>query len=97
MSKSKKPSSGWDAEALRAQSVAQSLRMVEMVDEADKRSIGTWYRLPRGTENWHYVRCGLKGQTPPSPWRGSSVSTAMSRPTRTCGSLASSATVIACS
>jgi len=61
MSKSKKPTSGWDVEALRAQSVAQSLRLVEMVDEADKRSIGTWYRLPAGTETWHYVRCGLKG------------------------------------
>lgn len=50
----------WDAETLRAQSVAQSLRMIEMVDEADRRSIGTWYRLPRGAENWHYVRCGIK-------------------------------------
>ena len=61
MSKSKAASKGgWDAEALRAQAVAKSLQMIEMVDEADRRSVGTWYRLPRGTENWHYVRCGIK-------------------------------------
>tara|TARA_R100000655_G_scaffold24510_4_gene49617 strand:- start:1358 stop:1858 length:501 start_codon:yes stop_codon:yes gene_type:complete len=63
MSKSKttsKSASTWDAEALRAQSVAQSMKMIEMVDEADRRSVGTWYRLPRGTETWHYVRCGIK-------------------------------------
>ena len=35
--------------------------MIEMVDEANARSIGTWYRLPPGAENWHYVRCGIKG------------------------------------
>jgi hypothetical protein len=63
MSKPTKPATGatWDAEALRAQSVAQSLKMIEMVDEADRRSVGTWYRLPRGAEHWHYVRCGVKG------------------------------------
>ena len=64
MTKSKKPAAStakWDAEAMRAKSVAASIRLVEMVDEADKRSIGTWYRLPVGTETWHYVRCGLKG------------------------------------
>jgi len=64
MTKAKKPAAGkatWDAEAMRAKSVAASMRMVEMVDEADKRSIGTWYRLPVGTEAWHYVRCGIKG------------------------------------
>jgi len=62
MSKAKTPAKAatWDAETLRAQSVAKSLQMIEMVDEADRRSVGTWYRLPRGSENWHYVRCGIK-------------------------------------
>ena len=36
MSKSKAATKGgWDAEALRAQAVAKSLQMIEMVDEAD--------------------------------------------------------------
>ena len=52
---------GFDVEAARARSVAQSEKMIQMVELASDRSIGTWYRLPRGTEQWNYVRCGLKG------------------------------------
>ena len=60
--KTTKPSepAGFDVEAARAQSVAQSLKMIETIDAANDRSVGTWYRLPRGTENWHYVRCGIQ-------------------------------------
>jgi len=57
----KKQAPKWDTEALRAQSVAQSVKVADFIDEADRRSCGTWYRLPAGTEDWHYVRCGLRG------------------------------------
>lgn len=53
-------STGFDVEAARAQSVAQSLKMIDTLDAANARSVGTWFRLPRGTEAWHYVRCGIQ-------------------------------------
>lgn len=52
----------FDFEAARAKSVLASTRMIELVDQAERMSIGSWY-FPDGwpderMKSWHFVRCG---------------------------------------
>ena len=53
----------FDFEAARAKSVLASNRMIELVETAERMSIGSWY-FPNGwpderLKKWHFVRCGL--------------------------------------
>ena len=53
----------FDFEAARAKSVLASNRMIELVETAERMSIGSWY-FPNGwpderLKKWHFVRCGM--------------------------------------
>ena len=56
----------WDFEAAKAKSVLASTRMIEMVDQSERQSIGAWYFTSgwpdERMKNWHFVRCGMRGR-----------------------------------
>ena len=58
--KSKKAPSNLSAEDMQAAATLKLQAWIEQIDEAERRSVGTWYDLPPGFERWHFVRCGLK-------------------------------------
>lgn len=53
-----------DVEGLRAQSVHAYQKFIAVADEADRRTVGSYYFAdgkPRPKlKNWHFIRCGLK-------------------------------------
>lgn len=49
------------AEEQRAQQVAIAQDYISVVGQAERMSVGTYYNIPQGFENWHIVRCGDRG------------------------------------
>lgn len=53
-----------DTDALRAKSVHAFQKFIATADEADKRTVGSYYfadgRPRQKLKGWHFVRCGLK-------------------------------------
>ncbi len=50
-----------NAEEQRAQQVAIAQDYISVVGQAERMSVGTYYNIPAGYENWHIVRCGDRG------------------------------------
>mgnify|MGYP003115074531 CR=1 FL=1 len=60
MSKNKKPAELSVADK-QAQSVLKMQQWIQSVDNAERRHVGTWYNIPEGFEEWHFVRLGMRG------------------------------------
>ena len=56
----------FDFEAAKAKSVLASSRMIEMIDQSERQSIGAWYYTTAWPDermkNWHFIRCGMRGR-----------------------------------
>jgi len=54
-------SSEWNSEGERAKAAMAAQHYINDIELIESMSIGTYRNVPRGAENWHFIRCGRRG------------------------------------
>ena len=60
MAKKPDASMTMSAEDAKAQAVLKMNEWIETVDSAERMHVGTWFEIPKGYEQWHFIRCGVR-------------------------------------